>query len=363
MPANLKANSSQVRKPHYEKHYTQKDYILKSTNTDGSLYSVEVDGKVLVRRRDSTDKQIYYLYCINERRSRINCPCHFRICLPIRASSKVELMRDHNSACLKQDEEETEDDNDLEEEKSTRREKSTDSNSSCLTSPGKDDSSELIDREVEIIVTQEPEITEKELRSRLELRFKTKKLPSVRELEKKITRLRRKLGTNTLDYVRRKDKTVCGYPFLRYLSTIKLKIDMQDTEYTSIIWMSNFQMLRLRSAQHIYVDGSFDVVPQGFKQLITILAEDPITKFGIPVAFLLLDSKTKVAYELAFQALKSIATSLDTIEMNLQSVTHDFEKSFFLAFRKVFNLNIIPGALHKVPTFCLLPNSCLQKRF
>ena len=40
------------------KKTTYKMYILKSTNTDGSLYSAEVNGKVLVKRRDSTDKPI-----------------------------------------------------------------------------------------------------------------------------------------------------------------------------------------------------------------------------------------------------------------------------------------------------------------
>jgi len=170
-----------------------------------------------------------------------------------------------------------------------------------------------------------------------------KKLPATKKLQNKI---RTKLDTNSLSYVRKKNKTEEGYPFLRYLATTNFKVDNKDATYNWIIWMSNFQLLRFRSAIHIYVDGSFDVVPKGFKQLITILAEDAITKLGIPVAFMMLDSKTKASYLLGFQALHSIVTSLGEIQLNLKSVTLDFEKNFFFAFKEVFKLTIIPCLYH-----------------
>ena len=109
----------------------------------------------------------------------------------------------------------------------------------------------------------------------------------MKQLENRITAARKKLGTDQL----------------------------QDVNYTHVIWMSNFQMLRLKNAENIYVDGSFDVDLKGFKQLVTILAVGSITEFGTPIVFIMLDSKIKIAYELAFQALKTVTTSMDTVEM------------------------------------------------
>jgi len=44
------------------------------------------------------------------------------------------------------------------------------------SSPAKDDSQELIEQEINFIVSQEPEITEKELRNHLQIKFGEKKI-------------------------------------------------------------------------------------------------------------------------------------------------------------------------------------------
>ena len=318
----------------YAKHYSKKDFTVESFRKDGQISSIEIDGHILIKRRDY--QNIYYFCCQNERKKDLMCPAQCRVCLPITKDSKAEMMEEHSLVCQAR-KKKLDDDDDKLDDLGKKEIKKSRSQESLPSSPIKDDTDELINKEIYCIVSQEPEITEKELRTRLESKFNEKKLPKTKALDNKINAIRTKLGTTSLDYVWKKNKTEEGYPFLRSLATNVIKINGDDVQLTYIIWMSNFQMLRFRSADHIYVDGSFDIVPKGFKQLITILAEDPITKFGVPIAFFMLDSKTRPAYQLAFQGLYSIATSLGAVKLNLKTVTLDFEKNLSFAFHEIFN--------------------------
>jgi len=89
-------------------------------------------------------------------------------------------------------------------EKTLKKELDNKGSDSLQITPTKDDSEDLINKEIFIIVSQEPEITEKELRQRLELIFEGKKLPKVKALDNKINSIRTKLGTTSLDFVRKK---------------------------------------------------------------------------------------------------------------------------------------------------------------
>ena len=60
----------------------------------------------------------------------------------------------------------------------------------------------------------------------------------------------------------------------------------------------------------------------------------------------MLDSKTRPAYQLAFQGLYSIATSLGAVKLNLKTVTLDFEKNLSFAFHEIFKLTIVPCLYH-----------------
>jgi len=44
-----------------------------------------------------------------------------------------------------------------------------------------------------------------------------------------------------------------------------------------IIWGSDFQVNRLRLTNHLFIDGTFTIVPCGFLQLVTIAIRDPNT--------------------------------------------------------------------------------------
>ena len=59
----------------------------------------------MVRRRYFKDKMILHLYCSNQRRKVKSCPGQYRICLSINLASKAQLVQNHNSTCLKEDNE------------------------------------------------------------------------------------------------------------------------------------------------------------------------------------------------------------------------------------------------------------------
>jgi len=106
-----------------------------------------------------------------------------------------------------------------------------------------------------------------------------------------------------------------------------VRINNKDEELSHAIWMSNWQIMRFRKAKHVYLDGSFGDLPVQFKQLYTILGRDPITDEAVPLAYLALTSKTTANYKHAFSTLRNILTETDTVSIELESFTMDFEKA------------------------------------
>jgi len=188
----------------YSKHYATKEFNIESIKEDGQISSIKIDEKVMIRRRGTCNNTIYYFHCCNERKSNIKCPAQCRICLPINKDSKADIMKVHNQKCLKQSEDPEESGSQDQSNELSHQNKIEDLESSPTYA--KDETQELIENEINLIVSQEPEITEKELRKRLEIKFGEKKLPNLKQLQTKINTLRNKLGVTSLDYVRKKKK-------------------------------------------------------------------------------------------------------------------------------------------------------------
>jgi len=74
-------------------------------------------------------------------------------------------------------------------------------------------------------------------------------------------------------------------PFLRANFILNIKKGNKDVEYKIWIWSSEFQLGKLRLSDHIFIDGTFGIVPTGYRQLINIATLDRITGDIVPVGF------------------------------------------------------------------------------
>lgn len=133
--------------------------------------------------------------------------------------------------------------------------------------------------------------------------------------------------------------------FLRVFLNFHTKVNENIKNYKIIIWCSDFQLNRLRMVNHFYIDGTFVVVPQGYKQLIVILIRDPNTDKLFPVLFALLNSKEEEAYYLVLKHLRDIITEFNFFYWNLEYATIDFEEGLQNAFQRVFPKTNIIGCL------------------
>jgi len=98
---------------------------------------------------------------------------------------------------------------------------------------------------------------------------------------------------------------------------------------------------------HIYLDGTFVVVPKGYKQLLVIYIRDPNTDKVFPALFALINSKEEDVYYLFLKNLKELVMDFNSFDCGLQYATLDFEEALQEAFRRVFlKLTIIDGLFH-----------------
>jgi len=102
-----------------------------------------------------------------------------------------------------------------------------------------------------------------------------------------------------------------------------------------IIWCSQFFIKQLQKTRHIYIDGTF-VFPCEFKQLIVILFYESITEARYPGAYILLNSKYYQSYLIAFNAFKNIITKYNSIKINIESITVDFEEGLINSLTQIF---------------------------
>jgi len=339
MPRNKNSKKTE-QSQRYLKHYVQKEYQIINTTATGRPNEIEIEGKIVKEEKYDSKNQIIHFQCSNGRKGKIKCPGRYRIVLPITQSTKVEEKTGHNLLC---ENAQKPDSNNNEERKS----KQSISDEELSEKEAVDDTNDTINQKIKMHIYMNPEITPKTLLDILEKEFSDYKLPTIKQLNTKITNFRKKFQTGTLDYVRKNNLTENGYIFLRCLSNYNIKVQGDEKELYFGLWMSNFQMLRFRMSTHIYIDGTFNIIPSPFKQQINILAEDVITKHIFPVAFILTNNKLRVGYRIAFQALHNILTEFGSIQIQIQTATLDFEKGLTSGFQDVFqNVHILGCLFH-----------------
>jgi len=138
-----------------------------------------------------------------------------------------------------------------------------------------------------------------------------------------------------------KDGTIFFREYLHY----NLNIKGSEKNFMPVIWASPVQISRLRSSEHWYIDATFRIRPDPFKQLIIIMATEPNTLSISPCCYVLSNSKMALSYEKIFRSIKDFVTVHDSIQIKLNSCTLDFKKGLHLALRKVFPSIKVVGCL------------------
>lgn len=101
------------------------------------------------------------------------------------------------------------------------------------------------------------------------------------------------------------------------------------------IFLSNYFLKCLQLTNHYYIDGTY-VYPNEFKQLIVIQFLHHQYNIRIPGCFILINNKTEVGYKYMLNILFNILTNENTLELNLKSITTDFEFGLINAINDVF---------------------------
>ena len=149
-----------------------------------------------------------------------------------------------------------------------------------------------------------------------------------------------------LNLLKSNSKTIDDNLFFRELIYFQDISDESKNILIGIIYATNKNINRLAAAEHWYLDGTF-IHPPGFRQILLIMYLDIITNKTIPGVFCLLNSKKEILYSKVLDSVKNIITSNNNIEINLKSVTLDFERGLNNSFIKYFpNIHIVGCLYH-----------------
>lgn len=108
-----------------------------------------------------------------------------------------------------------------------------------------------------------------------------------------------------------------------------------------LIFATDLQLMFLRKAKTWYIDGTFEVVREPFKQLFTIHAfvrKDNNLK-QVPLLYVLMSSRKAKHYAEVFQKIKQIFSDTNQ-ELRLERVISDFERGMWKAVREVLGVEI-----------------------
>ena len=137
-------------------------------------------------------------------------------------------------------------------------------------------------------------------------------------------------------YARAHKNNYEGLPFLRANLLLNVKKGNKDKEYKIWIWSTEFQLNRIRQTDHCFIDGTFGIVPIGYRQLINIAIIDKMTEDIIPVCWILTNSKEYQCYKYCFYHFKELITRSNKYKWELKYATVDFEKGLMGSVTKVF---------------------------
>lgn len=113
--------------------------------------------------------------------------------------------------------------------------------------------------------------------------------------------------------------------FFRTYNSSMHKYKNKDIEIKFIVFKSDFMLNRMNSSYHWYIDGTF-IHPDNYTQWINIMFIDILSGKKISGFYILMNSKTEIAYSLVLRYIKELfEENFNDNKLNILSYTTDFE--------------------------------------
>ena len=118
------------------------------------------------------------------------------------------------------------------------------------------------------------------------------------------------------------------------------RLTIRNCDEKALVFASDLMLLKLKEAEIIHFDATFDVVPRIFYQLLTIFIR--VKGHAIPALHILMTSKSEHLYTAVALAIHELVA-----EFNSSIAMCDFEKASLNAFKTVFtNITIVGCWFH-----------------
>ena len=111
-----------------------------------------------------------------------------------------------------------------------------------------------------------------------------------------------------------------------------------------VIFMSEFQINFFSQISEIFIDGTFKVAPKNWYQLLNIFGYDKTHKFFMPLAFIILSSKSEEIYnEVFYKIITLVKAHTDLKSFDKVKIMCDFEIGLRKAIKNNFESCLLDG--------------------
>ena len=108
--------------------------------------------------------------------------------------------------------------------------------------------------------------------------------------------------------------------------------------------MSEFQIIFFSQISEIFIDGTFKVAPKNWYQLLNIFGYDKTHKFFMPLAFVILSSKSEEIYnEVFYKIITLVKAHTDLKSFDKVKIMCDFEIGLRKAIKNNFESCLLDG--------------------
>ncbi|CAF1314959.1 unnamed protein product, partial [Didymodactylos carnosus] len=161
-------------------------------------------------------------------------------------------------------------------------------------------------------------------------------LPNLQNLKRTVQRIRQK-HQNPLPLPTNRDSIIIDAIFTKTnRDQTFLQFDSGPTDQRILIFSTKKQLKMLKNGSHIYLDGTFDVVPELYFQLYTI----HVTYLNhiLPAVYVLLPGKKQCLYKTMFKELKNLVPDFDPLNVMI-----DFERATINVIKSLFPTTVLNG--------------------
>lgn len=115
----------------------------------------------------------------------------------------------------------------------------------------------------------------------------------------------------------------------------RISITLNGIFLNAVFWASTECMNLLKQSDHLFVDATFRIVPQHYKQLLIFMGHHTTTDVYFPAMYVLMDSKKECAYEYVLRVVFSWVGNSQLPKR----VTTDFEQGLINALCQVLPID------------------------